>query len=58
LEYCMAICYNLWPLGIVWGHLLYFFPIWNVWTKKNLATLLQIATVINELIFNSACSVK
>jgi hypothetical protein len=27
------------PFGIVCGHLLYFFPIWNVWTKKNLATL-------------------
>jgi hypothetical protein len=24
LEYCMAIRYNLWPFGIVCGHLLYF----------------------------------
>jgi hypothetical protein len=24
LEYFMAICYNLWPFGIVCGHLLYF----------------------------------
>jgi hypothetical protein len=35
----MAIWYNLWPFGIVCGHLLYFSPIWNVRTKKNLATL-------------------
>jgi hypothetical protein len=35
----MAIWYNLWLFGIVCGRLLYFFPIWNVWTKKNLATL-------------------
>jgi hypothetical protein len=41
LEYFMAICYNLWPFGIVCVHLLYFFPIWNVWTKKNLATLVS-----------------
>jgi hypothetical protein len=39
LEYFMAIWYNLWPFGIVCGHLLNFFPIWKVWTKKNLATL-------------------
>jgi hypothetical protein len=35
----MAIWYNLWPF---WYSLLsfgIFFPIWNVWTKKNLATL-------------------
>jgi hypothetical protein len=38
----MAIWYNLWPFGI--GSLWSFgivFPIWNVWTKKNLATLLS-----------------
>jgi hypothetical protein len=39
LEYFMAIWYNLWPFGIVCGHWLNFSPIWNVWTKKNLATL-------------------
>jgi hypothetical protein len=39
LEYFMSIRYNLWPFGIVCGHLLYFFPIWYVRTKKNLATL-------------------
>jgi hypothetical protein len=39
LEYFMAIWYNLWLFGIVCGHLLYFSPFWNVWTKKNLATL-------------------
>jgi hypothetical protein len=42
LEYFMAIWYNLWPFGIVCGHLLYFFQIWNVWTKKNLATLVGV----------------
>jgi hypothetical protein len=26
LEYFMAIWYNLWPFGIVCGHLLYVFP--------------------------------
>jgi hypothetical protein len=31
-------CFNLWPFGIVCGHLV-FFPFWYVWTKKNLATL-------------------
>jgi hypothetical protein len=31
-EYFMAIWYILWSLVI-------FSPIWNVWTKKNLATL-------------------
>jgi hypothetical protein len=35
----MSIWYNLWPFDIVCGHLLYIFPIWYVWTKKNLATL-------------------
>jgi hypothetical protein len=30
----MAVWYCLWSFGI-------FSPIWNVWTKKNLATLLQ-----------------
>jgi hypothetical protein len=32
LEYFMAIWYSLWSFGI-------FFPIWYVWSKKNLATL-------------------
>jgi hypothetical protein len=41
LECFMAIRYNLWPFGIVCGHLVYFSPIWNVWTKKNLATLFE-----------------
>jgi hypothetical protein len=39
LEYFMAISYNLRPFGIVCGHLLYFSPIRNVLTKKNLANL-------------------
>jgi hypothetical protein len=47
LEYFTAIWYKLWPFGLVRGHLLYvvcghlvyFFPIWHVWTKKYLATL-------------------
>jgi hypothetical protein len=39
LKIFVAIWYNSWPLGIVCGLLLYFFPIWYVWTKKNLATL-------------------
>jgi hypothetical protein len=44
----MTIWNILWTFGIIYGrlvyvvcgHLLYFLPIWNVWTKKNLATLL------------------
>jgi hypothetical protein len=28
----MAVCYSLWSFGT-------FFPLWNVWIKKNLATL-------------------
>jgi hypothetical protein len=40
LKYCMAIWnYNLLQFGIVCGHLVYLFPFWYVWTKKNLATL-------------------
>jgi hypothetical protein len=35
----MAILFNVQPLGIVCGHLVYVFPLWYVWTKKNLATL-------------------
>jgi hypothetical protein len=42
LEYFTAISYDLWPFGIVCGHLVYFFPFWYVWTDKNLATLMQI----------------
>jgi hypothetical protein len=42
LDYFMAIWYNLWPFGMVCGHLFYFSPFWNVGTKKNLATLLGI----------------
>jgi hypothetical protein len=34
LEYFMAIWYSLWSFVI-------FFPIWNVCTKKNLATLIH-----------------
>jgi hypothetical protein len=40
LEYFTAIWYHLQPFGIVCGHLVYFFPFWYVWTKKNLATLI------------------
>jgi hypothetical protein len=34
LEYFMAVWYSLWSFVI-------FFPLWNVWTKKNLATLVH-----------------
>jgi hypothetical protein len=37
LEYFMAIWYSLWSFGI-------FFPIWNVWRNKNLATLRGMAS--------------
>jgi hypothetical protein len=33
----MAVWYSLWSFVI-------FFPIWNVWTKKNLATLKLVQT--------------
>jgi hypothetical protein len=39
-ENVSVIWYNLWPFGIVCGHLIYFFPFWYVETKKNLAALL------------------
>jgi hypothetical protein len=35
------IWYNLWPFGTDCGHLVYFFPIWYVRIKKNLATLVS-----------------
>jgi hypothetical protein len=44
LEYFMTIWNILWPFGIIYGRLVlfvvicYIFPIWNVWTKTNLAT--------------------
>jgi hypothetical protein len=38
-EHFTAILSNLWHFGIVCSHLVYFFPFWYVWTKKNLATL-------------------
>jgi ABC-type spermidine/putrescine transport system permease subunit II len=41
LEYFMAIWHNAWQFGIVCGHLVYVFPFWYVWTKKNLATVLK-----------------
>jgi hypothetical protein len=40
----MAIWYNSRPFGVVCGPLAYvFFPFWYVSTKKNLATLPQLA---------------
>jgi hypothetical protein len=38
----MAVWYSLWSFGI-------FFPIWYVWTKKNLATL-DATTLIPKLV--------
>jgi hypothetical protein len=53
LEYSMANWYNLWPFGIVCGHLVYvFFPIWYVWPKKNLATLVLYDMAQHEILFN------
>jgi hypothetical protein len=40
LEYFTAIWCNFWPFGIDSGTYI-FFPFWYVWTKKNLATLLD-----------------
>jgi hypothetical protein len=37
--YNLTILYNVWPSGVVCGHLVYFFPFWLVWTKTDLATL-------------------
>jgi hypothetical protein len=45
----MAIWYSLWSFVI-------FFPIWNVWTKKNLATLLWATfsqTHLAALVYNA-----
>jgi hypothetical protein len=49
-SYFMIIRNILWPFGIIYGslvylvcgHLLYIFLFWHVWTKKNLATLMEI----------------
>jgi hypothetical protein len=42
MEYFMAVWYNLRQFGIVYGHLLYFSQFgMDVWTKKNLATLVR-----------------
>jgi ABC-type spermidine/putrescine transport system permease subunit II len=41
LEYFMAIWHKVWQFGIVRGHLVYFLPFWYVWTKKNLATVVD-----------------
>jgi hypothetical protein len=38
----MAIWFNVLPIGVVCGPLVYFFPFWYVWTKKNLATLITL----------------
>jgi hypothetical protein len=37
--YFMTIWNNSRPFGIVCGHFGIFFPLWYVWTEKNLATL-------------------
>jgi hypothetical protein len=39
----MAVWYSLWPFVI-------FFPIWNVWTKKNLATLTKMTKILIETV--------
>jgi hypothetical protein len=40
LVYFTVIWYILWPLGIAYGNLVYFFPVLVRCPKKNLATLL------------------
>jgi hypothetical protein len=37
-----AIWYIWWPFGIFNGYVVYFSPLWCVFTKKNLAALLDI----------------
>jgi hypothetical protein len=39
----MAVWYSLWSFGT------YIFPFWNVWTEKNLATLLHACACSNAL---------
>jgi hypothetical protein len=58
LEYFMAIWNNVWQFGIVCGHLLYFFPIWYVWTKKNLATLVGCLQYIGKKVFVFSAQIK
>jgi hypothetical protein len=41
LEYFMAIWYNSWPFVCSLWSFVIFFPIWYVWTKRNLATLVR-----------------
>jgi hypothetical protein len=33
---------------IVFGHLVYFFPFWYVWAKKNLATLIEAVVLLTR----------
>jgi hypothetical protein len=61
LEYFPSIWYNLWLFDMAGHHLVYFsqfgifFPIWYVWTKKNLATLLSThkQCILSHFIHNS-----
>jgi hypothetical protein len=34
LEYCAAICYNVWPFGIFCGHLVHFSCFWYAVLRK------------------------
>jgi hypothetical protein len=53
LEFFTAIWYNLWPFGIVCGHLVIFPPFWYVCLdQKNLATLLSICHVSSKPTLN------
>jgi hypothetical protein len=45
LVHFTVFCYILWTFGIVRGNLVYFFPVLVFCTKKNLATLLGLASV-------------
>jgi hypothetical protein len=49
-ETFMAIKYNLWPFGIVCGHLLYFSLFGMFGPKKNLATLVPSNLISKRLL--------
>jgi hypothetical protein len=46
--YFMTIWDILGPFGLVCSRMVYFFPFWYVWIKKNLATLLKTVALIEQ----------
>jgi hypothetical protein len=52
----MTIWSRLRPFLIYYGHSVYFFPFWYVWTKKNLATLFHSGFHLSSTFRLATCS--